>query len=61
MFNYIEENWGNLVVGAMVLLTVSLAAYKVIKDKKNHVSSCGCGCKNCPHSAGCISSQKETQ
>lgn len=53
MLQWITENAPTLVVGAVVLAIVAAIAVKLIKDAKNHNSSCGCGCKGCPNSGMC--------
>lgn len=48
--SFIIANIGTIVVGFIVFSLVGLIVRKMIKDKKNHISSCGCGgdCSNCP-------------
>ncbi len=58
MIAFLAANWGNLVVAFIVLLIIILAVRKIVKDKKQGRTSCGCGCANCP-SAG-ICHKKET-
>ena len=44
------ENLGNLIVGAIVVLVVLLAVWKLIKDKRENKccgGSCSCGCSGC--------------
>ncbi len=42
----------NIIVGGIVLLVVGAIIWKMVKDRKNGVSSCSCGgdcskCKGC--------------
>ena len=53
MLQWITENAPTLIVGAVVLAIVAAIAVKLIKDAKNHNSSCGGGCKGCPNSGMC--------
>lgn len=53
MLNFITENYGNMIVGLVVLAIVVCVAVKLIKDKKDHKSSCSCGCNCCPGSGMC--------
>lgn len=45
---FIIANIGTIVVGAIVFGLVTAVVVKMIKDKKNHISSCGGNCANCP-------------
>jgi hypothetical protein len=40
-------------VGLVVLMISSLIMIKMIKDRKKHKGSCGCGCSNCPSADMC--------
>ena len=37
---------------------VALIIVKKIRDKKKGVSSCGCGCENCPSNTSCNKNAK---
>lgn len=50
MVEFLLQNWGTLVVGAVVLAAVFAIIFKMIKDKKEGRSSCSCGCGGC---SGC--------
>ena len=39
-------------IGALVAATALLAVLQIRKDRKNG-DTCGCGCKDCAHSALC--------
>ncbi|MBO5870114.1 MAG: FeoB-associated Cys-rich membrane protein [Clostridia bacterium] len=45
--NWIIENMATIIVSAIVLGVLSLALYKIIKDKKSGKTSCGCSCSGC--------------
>jgi hypothetical protein len=53
MLNWLSVNWASLVVGAVVLAIVGAAVAKLIRDKKNHKSTCGCSCASCPSAGMC--------
>lgn len=53
MLSFMQANLPTLVVGAVVLAILALAVRKVVLDRKNHRSSCGCGCAGCPSSGSC--------
>ena len=55
MLEFIAANWATIVVGVVVLAIVVAVVVKLIRDKKQHKSSCGCGCANCPMSDDCKS------
>ncbi len=53
MLEFIQNNIGTILVGAVVLGILAVAAWKVISDKRKGKSSCSCGCSSCPNSALC--------
>ncbi|NLH02272.1 MAG: FeoB-associated Cys-rich membrane protein [Clostridiales bacterium] len=46
MFEFISENLGSIIVGAVVFAVVLLAVIKIIRDRKSSSCSCG-GCSGC--------------
>ena len=55
MINMIQNNWGTIVVGLILLAIVVTAVIKIIKDKKNGKPSCGGDCAHCMKSINCNS------
>ena len=55
---WLSENWASLVVGFVLLAVISAVLAKMIRDRKNHKSGCGCGCAR---SACCGDSPYGTQ
>ncbi|MGI6623247.1 MAG: FeoB-associated Cys-rich membrane protein [Acetivibrionales bacterium] len=53
MLNFLIDNLASIIVGAIVLLIVSAVLIKLIRDKKNHKSSCGACCSGCPMAGDC--------
>ncbi len=53
MLEFIQNNIGTILVGAVVLGILAFAAWKVISDKRKGKSSCSCGCSSCPNSELC--------
>lgn len=53
MFNWLSLNWASLVIGLAVAAIVAAVIVKMIRDKKQHKSTCGCSCSGCPGSAYC--------
>ena len=47
MLDWIVQNLANIVICLVLILAVTLAAVKLVRDKKAGRSSCGCGC-GCP-------------
>lgn len=41
------EKMSTIIVGLIVFSITGLVIWKMIKDKRNNISSCGCGCKGC--------------
>ena len=50
---FLKNNGGTIIVALILLLMLALVAIKIFRDKKKGVSSCGCGCADCPMSGKC--------
>lgn len=50
MLAWFSQNWGTLVIAALLLLAVGAAARSLIKKRRSGKPSCGCDCAHC---AGC--------
>lgn len=44
MLDFVRENLGTIIVGAVLAVGVIAIAVKMVKDKKNNKGGCGCGC-----------------
>ena len=53
MLDWIIQNLANIVICLVLILAVTLAVVKLVRDKKAGRSSCGCGCSNCPMEGKC--------
>ena len=53
MFEFIINNFSTIIVGGVVFGVVGMVSLKLIRDKKNHKSSCGGGCAGCPSNGMC--------
>lgn len=53
MLNFLADNAGTILVGAVLLAIVVFVIIKLYRDKKRGRSSCGCGCENCPSAGAC--------
>ena len=42
-----------ILVGAVVFGIIALVLIRVIRDKKAHKGSCGCGCRGCASAGIC--------
>ncbi|MDD6097148.1 MAG: FeoB-associated Cys-rich membrane protein [Oscillospiraceae bacterium] len=49
----LTENIGTIIVGAAVLAVLALVIFKIVRDKKQGKSSCGCQCSHCQNAAFC--------
>ncbi len=47
MLEFLQNNWGSLVVGAVVLAVVVLIVIKLVRDKKAGCYTCGGNCGSC--------------
>ena len=50
---WLSENWGTLLVLAVVVLIVAAILVKTLKDKKAGITSCGAGCAHCASHGVC--------
>ncbi|MBO5036902.1 MAG: FeoB-associated Cys-rich membrane protein [Clostridia bacterium] len=53
MLDWLINNLGTIAVLVILAIIVTLIVIKLIKDKKQGRSSCGCGCQNCSMSEHC--------
>lgn len=53
MLNFIFENLASIIVGTVVFAIVAAVVIKMIRDRKNQKTSCGCGCSGCPGTEKC--------
>ena len=53
MLEFLQQNFGTIIVGAIVLAIITFAIVKIIRDKR--AGKCNCGCEGC---SGC--SKKKT-
>ena len=47
MIAWLQQNWGNIVVVAVVALMVGAIIFSLIRAKKQGKSGCSCGCEHC--------------
>jgi hypothetical protein len=58
MLLWLQNNWGTILVSAVLVAVLAVVVFFMIRAKKNGKSSCGCsGCSgNCP---GCAVSRQK--
>lgn len=47
MLQFLANNGGTILVAVILAVLVVLVARYMIRQKKQGVSSCGCGCEHC--------------
>ena len=58
MVAWITANLGTIVVSIVLIAIVTAVIFKLIKDKKNGISSCGGNCAHCGMCASCRRPEK---
>lgn len=53
MLTWISANLGSIVVFLILVSIVTAVIYKMIKDRKNGISSCGGNCAKCGMCGSC--------
>lgn len=53
MIDFIINNLGTIAISILLLGIVAGIIFKLVKNKKQGKSSCGCGCSNCAMSDVC--------
>jgi len=56
---WLAENVGTIAVGALLIVIFGAIVMKLIKNKKEGKSSCGCGCSDCAMRGQCHPAKKE--
>ncbi|MBQ8825401.1 MAG: FeoB-associated Cys-rich membrane protein [Ruminococcus sp.] len=57
MLEWISQNLATIIISVIVIAVVATIIIKMMRDKKNGKTSCGCGCDNCPSSSMCHKSK----
>lgn len=58
MLAWLSENIATVIICAVLIAIVAAIIVKMIKDKKQGKSSCGCGCADCPMGGSCHSKKQ---
>ena len=61
MITWITANSANIVVSLILIATVTAVIFKLIKDKKNGISSCGENCANCVMRTSCTDKKEKRE
>ncbi|MGN0518922.1 MAG: FeoB-associated Cys-rich membrane protein [Acutalibacteraceae bacterium] len=57
MLLWLKANLATIIISVILVITVALVIRKMIKDKRQGKSSCGCGCANCALKGQCHPTQ----
>ena len=58
MLDFLQQNWGTIVVVAVIAAIVCAIVVSRIRARKQGKSTCGCGCDQCAMSGMCHSDPK---
>lgn len=53
IFEFFKQNLGTVAVLAVLVGILVPIILRIVKNKKRGISSCGCGCADCPMSGKC--------
>ena len=53
MIQWLQLNWGSLLVGLVLIALLSLLAWSLIRSKRQGKGGCGCGCNACALQGKC--------
>jgi hypothetical protein len=53
IIEFLKQNVGTIAVLAILATVITLIAVRIVRNKRRGVSSCGCGCSDCPYSGKC--------
>ncbi len=59
MLEWIKDNIGTIIVGAALVLLIAFIIVRMVKNKKQGKSACGCGCSDCAMKASCKGNKKK--
>ena len=55
MLTWIQANLATLIISMLLLAVVTAIILRLIRNKRQGKSSCGCGCEGCSQCGGCQS------
>ncbi len=53
MIQFLRENWGTILVLAIVLAAAAMVVRRMYKNRRDGRSGCGCGCSGCVSKGTC--------
>lgn len=53
MLVWLSENWGTLLISAVLVVIVALVIWSLVRGKRQGKSSCGGNCAGCAGCAAC--------
>ena len=53
MLEWVKYNIGTIIVGAALVLLIAFIIVRMVKNKKQGKSACGCGCSGCAMKDSC--------
>ena len=59
MFKWLQQNWGTILVVAIVAAVVAAVIVFRVRAHRQGRSSCGCGCGQCAMRGACHSAPKK--
>ena len=57
--DWFMENLGTVIVAAIVLTVLTLVSVRMVRNKKQGKSTCGCGCGGCAMKDRCHPEKKD--
>ena len=55
MLHFLQDNWVTLITLTVLAVIVTLAIWRIVKDKKNGIGACGHKCSECSNASCCQS------
>lgn len=53
MLKFLLDNLGTIIISAVLVAVVTVIVVRLVKNKKQGKTSCGCGCEHCENSKYC--------
>lgn len=61
MLAWLSENIATILICVLLIAIAAAIIAGLIRNKKKGISSCGCGCANCPMSGKCHQNKEKTK
>ena len=53
MLQWLQLNWGSLLIGLVLVALLALLSWSLIRSKRQGKGGCGCGCNACALQGKC--------